>query len=59
MWVFVLAVFLNINPAIAGDRVKVYEMAESGISVEFSVETPDEAVVDAITEKIISEDLKI
>jgi hypothetical protein len=36
-----------------------YELAESGVSVEIPVDTPDKAVVEAITEKIISDDLKI
>ena len=40
-------------------HVITYELAESGISVEFPVETSDKAVTEAITEKIISEDLKI
>jgi hypothetical protein len=40
-------------------QVVTYELAESGVSVEFPVETPDKAVVEAITEKIISDDLKI
>ena len=56
---FVLGMILTIKQALAGDRVKVYEMAESGITVEFSVETLHEAVTEAITERIISEDLKI
>lgn len=54
-----LGLFLTVNPALAEDRVKVYEMAESGIAVEFPVQTPDRVVPDAITEKIIAEDLKI
>jgi len=28
---------LTINPVLAGDRVKVYEMAESGITIEFAM----------------------
>jgi hypothetical protein len=55
----VIGMFLTINPAFAGDRLKVYEMAESGVSVEFSVQTNDKAVVEAITENIFSDDLKI
>jgi len=40
-------------------HVITYELAESGISIEFPVETSDKVVTEAITEKIISEDLKI
>ena len=37
----VLGTFLIINPAFAGERVKVFEMAESGITIEFKM-TPEE-----------------
>ena len=37
----VIGMFLAIHPAFAGDRVKVFEMAESGITIEFPM-TPDE-----------------
>ena len=40
-------------------QVFTYELAESGIPVEFPVETRDKAGAEAITEKIISDDLKI
>ena len=40
-------------------HVITYELAESSISVEFPVKTSDKVVTEAITEKIISEDLKI
>ncbi len=36
-----------------------FELAESGVSVEFPVETPGKAVVEAMTERIVSDDLKI
>ena len=37
----VIGMFLTIHPAFAKDRVKVYEMAESGIVIEFKM-TPEE-----------------
>ncbi len=37
----IMGSFLTVHPALAGDRVKVYEMAESGITIEFKM-TPDE-----------------
>lgn len=37
----VMGSFLIINPAVAEDRVKVFEMAESGITIEFKM-TPEE-----------------
>jgi len=37
----VIGMFLMIHPAFAEDRVKVYEMAESGIVIEFKM-TPEE-----------------
>ena len=42
---------LYLNPAFAGDRVNVFEMAESGISLEFPVDKPDNVAPDALTEK--------
>jgi len=39
-------------------QVVTYELAESGIPVEFAVETPDKAVVEAKTVEA-AEDLKI
>ena len=36
-----MGIFFTINPAFAGDRVKAYEMAESGITIEFRM-TPEE-----------------
>jgi len=36
-----MGIFFTINPAFAGDRVKAYEMAESGITIEFPM-TPEE-----------------
>ena len=54
----VIGMVLTIIPAFAGDRIKVYEMAESGVTVQFAVETPDKAVVEARTEET-SDDLKI
>lgn len=37
----VIGMFLTIHPAFAGDRVKVYQMAESGTTIEFEM-TPEE-----------------
>jgi hypothetical protein len=37
----VMAIFLIIDPVIAGDRFKVFEMAESGAIIEFKM-TPEE-----------------
>jgi O-acetyl-ADP-ribose deacetylase (regulator of RNase III) len=37
----VIGAFFTMNPVFAGDRVKVYEMAESGITIEFKM-TPEE-----------------
>ena len=54
-----LGLLLTTNPTFVSGRVRVCEMAESGISLEFPVAAPDKAVPDALTEKIISEDLKI
>jgi O-acetyl-ADP-ribose deacetylase (regulator of RNase III) len=36
-----MGMLLTINPAFAGDQVKIYEMAESGITIEFPM-TPEE-----------------
>jgi hypothetical protein len=37
----VMGIFFTINPAFAEDRVKAFEMAESGITIEFKM-TPEE-----------------
>ena len=37
----VMGIFLTIDPVIAGDRFKVYEMAESELTIEFKM-TPEE-----------------
>jgi hypothetical protein len=42
----VIGMFLTINPAFAGDRVKVYEMAESGITIEFKMTAEEIAAED-------------
>jgi hypothetical protein len=44
--VLAMGLLLTNNPTFASDRVKVYEMAESGILIEFPVETPDKAVTE-------------
>lgn len=53
----VIGIFLNINPAIADDRFKVFELAESGITIEFpmtdeeiAAEDADKARLDALKE---------
>jgi len=40
-------------------QVVIYELAESGISIEFPVEKSDKAISEAVTEKKSSEDLEI
>lgn len=48
----VMGIFLTINPVIAGDRLKVYEMAESGMTIKF-IMTPEEiASGDAENERL-------
>ena len=42
----VMGIFFTINPAFAGDRVKVFEMAESGIIIEFKM-TPEEIAAES------------
>ena len=42
-----MGMLLIINPAFAGDRVKVYEMAESGITIEFPMPAEEIAAEDA------------
>jgi hypothetical protein len=47
-----VGMFFTITPAFAGDRVKVYEMAESDITIEFKM-TPEEiAAEDAENAKL-------
>lgn len=42
-----IGILLTINPAFAGDRVKVYEMAESGVTIEFPMTAEEIAAEDA------------
>jgi hypothetical protein len=42
-----VSIFVTINPAFAGGRVKVYEMAESGIIIEFKMIPEEIAAEDA------------
>jgi len=42
----VMGIFFTINPALAGERVKVIEMAESGIIIEFKM-TPEEIAAES------------
>jgi hypothetical protein len=51
-----VGIFFSVNPAFAGDRVKALEMAESGSSIEFPVETAPEVATEALAEKKSRED---
>ena len=42
-----IGMVLTINPALAGDRVKFHEMAESGITIEFEMTFEESAAEDA------------
>ena len=43
----VIGIFLTINPVIAGDRFKVYETAESGVTIDFKMTLEEIAAEDA------------
>ena len=43
----VMGIFLTIDPVIAGDRFKVYELAESGVTIEFKMSPEEIAAEDA------------
>jgi len=43
----VMGVFLTTDPVIAGDRFKVYELAESGATIEFKMSPEEIAAEDA------------
>ena len=42
-----MGIFFTANPTFAGDRVKVYEMAESGVTIEFPMTAEEIAAEDA------------
>ena len=54
-----MGMLLIINPAFAGDRVKVYEMAESGALIEFPVKKSGKVVLEAVAEKKSPDDSKM
>ena len=43
----VMGIFLTIDPVIAGDRFKIYELAESGVTIEFKMSPEEIAAEDA------------
>ena len=46
--ILAIGLYFTIHPVFAGDRVKVYEMAESGITIEFKMTAEEIAVEDAM-----------
>ena len=50
----IMGIFFTINPAFAGDRVKAFEMAESGITIEFSMTPMEIAAEDAENTKQVA-----